>query len=768
MILSHIYDVDISQPLLPTVLQPMMVTGDKLANRIGVRLRSGAQPYTPDGSCRGYVLRADGATVPILNGVANGNEMYIDLPEAAYAVQGSVVISIVCVTSTAITTVFLGSGTVNRSQTDVVIDPGTVIDDISTLIQEIETAVASIPEDYSTLSSMVDDLQLAIDSELRPNDMAIRAAAAPNYGTWIFPVSAGDYVWYNGVLRKAKQDIATAEDWTAAHWDTAVIGEDIADLKSALGDFGIPVGDLAEKTYINTNTGEAGTTTAAGNVATGFLPVQSGVSIIISGAYCYGSRGVCFYRADQSYISSAPADHNNNGLQNITTTTPDEAAYIRATGYTGYDLSIRMNDNVLDMIGALSENIASIDISKLDQHLGAENAGKVLMVDASGDISPENVPLDLAVNVSPVVLKKDDLTLHGYLNTSTGAYTDAPTSETQLTTDFVELEPFALYKIEASSIYDGQTVTGFRAVILYNADKSFSRRLTNSDYPQFYLQNNEKYIRVNTNADEVYYLRLYKLATGYNDKRVLDGTIVVPQIAKVDTIPYIHARRPQIGFIIDGEYDKNEDMHDVFAAHGVTCGYAVPWNTDFPNNPLTKYVQWQNEGFEMITHGNYAIPEDYSGSDATAIGYINDSIKRMRANGLYPKGFIGSSGSVAERFIPYIKRLYDWAATVANHSTTAESCILFGVDKPYDLWRYSMQLSTLDQQKAAVDRCLSQNGLLLFYGHAKSDNADYFTEANLDALLTYIESVGAEVVNPSIGIEQYFAVRYDDIYSLIQ
>lgn len=158
MILTHIYDVDISQPLLPTILQPMMVTGDKLANRIGVRLKNGAQPYTPDGSCRGYVLRADGATVPIVNGVVNGNEMYIDLPEAAYAVQGSVVISIVCVTSTAITTVFLGSGSVNRSQTDVVIDPGTVIDDISTLIQEIETAVASIPEDYSTLSGMADAL----------------------------------------------------------------------------------------------------------------------------------------------------------------------------------------------------------------------------------------------------------------------------------------------------------------------------------------------------------------------------------------------------------------------------------------------------------------------------------------------------------------------------------------------------------------------------------------------------------------------------------
>lgn len=155
MILPYICDVDISQPLLPTVLQPMMVTGDKLANRIGVRLKNGNQDYTPDGSCRGIVLRADGVMVPILDGVVSGNVMYIDLPEDAYAVPGTVVISIMCVTSTAVTTVFVGSGSIIRTQSGVMIDPGTVIDDISTLIQEIETAVASIPDDYSTLSTKV-------------------------------------------------------------------------------------------------------------------------------------------------------------------------------------------------------------------------------------------------------------------------------------------------------------------------------------------------------------------------------------------------------------------------------------------------------------------------------------------------------------------------------------------------------------------------------------------------------------------------------------
>ena len=78
-----------------------------------------------------------------------------------------------------------------------------------------------------------------------------------------------------------------------------------------------------------------------------------------------------------------------------------------------------------------------------------------------------------------------------------------------------------------------------------------------------------------------------------------------------------------------------------------------------------------------------------------------------------------------------------------------------------------MQLSTLQQMKDAVDRCLSENALLLFYGHAQSTNDDYFTAENLDALLTYIESVGVQIVKPSEAIKNFFTVRYDDIYNIV-
>lgn len=153
------YDVDITQPLLPVPLQQMLVSKDTLANRIGVRLYQGKTPYSPGGQCAGFVVRRDGYTVPI-TGSINGNEMYIDLPAAAYDRDGPINIGIKNVQGSAVTTVFLGMGTVVCGETDIAIDPGSTITlSVAALIAEIEEARATIPMDYSALSAAVRALQ---------------------------------------------------------------------------------------------------------------------------------------------------------------------------------------------------------------------------------------------------------------------------------------------------------------------------------------------------------------------------------------------------------------------------------------------------------------------------------------------------------------------------------------------------------------------------------------------------------------------------------
>ena len=44
----------------------------------------------------------------------------------------------------------------------------------------------------------------------------------------------GEYCIYNGSLYRCTTAITTAESWTAAHWTSAVLGDDVSDLKSAI------------------------------------------------------------------------------------------------------------------------------------------------------------------------------------------------------------------------------------------------------------------------------------------------------------------------------------------------------------------------------------------------------------------------------------------------------------------------------------------------------------------------------------------------------
>ena len=46
--------------------------------------------------------------------------------------------------------------------------------------------------------------------------------------------AVGDYVYYSGTLYKCKTAITTAEAWTAAHWETAKLANDVDDLKNSI------------------------------------------------------------------------------------------------------------------------------------------------------------------------------------------------------------------------------------------------------------------------------------------------------------------------------------------------------------------------------------------------------------------------------------------------------------------------------------------------------------------------------------------------------
>ena len=373
-------------------------------------------------------------------------------------------------------------------------------------------------------------------------------------------------------------------------------------------------------------------------------------------------------------------------------------------------------------------------------------------------------------------IAKDIPVLKGYLDYSTGAFTPSENFET---TDFIELEQGIKYICEFSGSNGTDTLTTPRTIIIYNKDKSFSRRL---DLPigmtsgALSAQNsNEKYVRVNMlKTNNI--LKIYP-NTGHKVENVLSNNIKIYKNSIVDlekdensrTYNFIgRPRKPIISFILDGEYDMNSTMESIFSNKGFRVGFAPQYVTNWSNNPVSKYLEWQSKGHEVLSHGTYVLNDSASYTEEEVKAIIENSYNTLVNQGFNIKGFIGSSGKVADKYLKYVRDYYEYSATEPNHSgaysgTGAEPCLYFKTDAPYKIWRYSIQGSTLEQMKSAVDKSIETNGLLIFYGHAQSTNNDNFTTTNLTALCDYILSKKCKVLTPYEAIKEYYSIRYEDL-----
>lgn len=153
----NIYNCDLRKGPVVTSLHQMYL-GDVEANRIGVRVTDNGEDVTLTGTCSGTAILCSGGTVAI-TGEVDGNLAYIDLPSAVYTVEGPVEIYVTLTQDGNTTTLLTAHGNAVRTDSGIVIDPGTIIPSVAALISDIEEAVATIPSDYSELSSDVADLK---------------------------------------------------------------------------------------------------------------------------------------------------------------------------------------------------------------------------------------------------------------------------------------------------------------------------------------------------------------------------------------------------------------------------------------------------------------------------------------------------------------------------------------------------------------------------------------------------------------------------------
>lgn len=281
-------DQDLKKPVRIQYLSGNLFSQDNMGNLIGVNVTDDGAPATLGGSVSANVIRADGATVAVDSGVLSGNRASVTLPQAAYAVPGVITVVIKITSGTDVTTLAAVVTTVYRSSTDTVVDPGTIIPSIQALISQIETAVASIPSDYSSLWTTL----------------------APAYSTSA-TYAVGQYVTYNGGLYRCTTAITSAESWTAAHWTAAKVGNDLSDLKSALDAAGRAIADTAELVIIDSDW-EAGSISSSTGLPVSnqkqirtkcFYPISESGVLQFNGVTTNRINLAVFYDVNQTFIS---------------------------------------------------------------------------------------------------------------------------------------------------------------------------------------------------------------------------------------------------------------------------------------------------------------------------------------------------------------------------------------------------------------------------------------------------------------------------------
>lgn len=272
------------------------------------------------GTPSGVLLRPDNTDVALTCSVSGG-VVSATLPAECYDVPGRFGLTIFITSGGSKTAIYAAIGTVSRTSSGTVA-PGTsqsVVD----LINAINAAVNSIPASYS----------------------ALLADIAPTYSDSAL-YSVGQYAWCDGDLKRCIVPITTTESYTAAHWTSAVLGQDVSDLKSAINVFQDDItGDKIVKNQTARTNMTAGILSKNGNVTSstsaGYfnapIEVSPGEIITAQKAY-YDSNNIltgiintdirsCAYFADNTHTFT------NNGFDTAKSsfTVPDGIYYIQPT-----------------------------------------------------------------------------------------------------------------------------------------------------------------------------------------------------------------------------------------------------------------------------------------------------------------------------------------------------------------------------------------------------------------------------------------------------
>lgn len=327
------FNQDLQKPVKVQYIDGSMFSNNGNGNRIGVNVYDNGEAVTLTGSVSGYAVLSDGTTVPC-TGARTGNKASILVPPAAY-VPGALFLSVFLTDGETVTTLAAVSTSVLLARTDSQVDPGTVVTDWT-----------------QTINGAMQDVQTAAEN--------LGQIVATPYASLTYPVPLGRYTYYNGNLYRCVSPIAASENFTPAHWSSAInLGDEVSNLKSAFDDYivadsegkTVDWSDYYESSY---NYGWCNGTfenSGAANNSRYYLRFRTslyGMKFLkITAPANYAVAVYVFKRSDSSFIKKIGQNdiRQSNATNSLTVICEDQYKYIFSVGrFANNDSPDYMND----------------------------------------------------------------------------------------------------------------------------------------------------------------------------------------------------------------------------------------------------------------------------------------------------------------------------------------------------------------------------------------------------------------------------------------
>ena len=137
-------------------LGPILYVGDNKPLRLGVRLYDAdGEVDVPDDGVSGWAIIASGETISPFTGGNDGNKGWIDVPQAALVTPGRVEIFLRITDGNDMTVSLYATGTVKRTTTGTVVNPGTVIPNVDQLNTAAAQCIAATEAAQAALTDAV-------------------------------------------------------------------------------------------------------------------------------------------------------------------------------------------------------------------------------------------------------------------------------------------------------------------------------------------------------------------------------------------------------------------------------------------------------------------------------------------------------------------------------------------------------------------------------------------------------------------------------------